>query len=54
VKTPVFVLNTVRGWAAGQPDHGLMLRGPVNRSTYVERVNVRYYDNVRLVVTYLE
>jgi hypothetical protein len=48
------LLDTVRGWAAGQPNHGLMLRGPVNRSTYAESVNVRYYDNVRLVVTYLE
>jgi hypothetical protein len=48
------LLENVRGWAAGQPNHGLMLRGPVNRSQYVQSANVRYYDNVRLVVTYLD
>lgn len=48
------VLDTVRGWAAGQPNHGLMLRGPVNRSKYAESINVRYYDNVRLIVTYMD
>jgi hypothetical protein len=48
------VLDTVRGWAAGQPNHGLMLRGPIDRSQYTPSINMRYFDNIRLVVTYLE
>jgi len=50
----VDLLDVVKDWAAGKPNHGLMLRGPVNRSGYVHSACVRYYHTVRLVGSYLE
>lgn len=48
------VLNLVKDWSAGQANHGLMLRGPVNRSHYVPSASVNYYHSVKLVGWYLE
>jgi hypothetical protein len=48
------VLNLVKDWAAGQANHGLMLRGPLDRSHYVPSAAVRYYHSVKLVGWYLE
>jgi len=48
------LLNVVKDWAAGQANHGLMLRGPVNRSQYAPSASVNYYHSVKLVGWYLE
>ena len=48
------LLNVVRDWAVGQANHGLMLRGPVNRSQYAPSASVNYYHSVKLVGWYLE
>jgi hypothetical protein len=48
------LLNVVKDWAAGQANHGLMLRGPLNRSQYVNSVCVKYYHSVKLIGWYLE
>ena len=48
------LLNVVKDWAAGQANHGLMLRGPVNRSHYAPSASVNYYHSVKLVGWYLE
>ena len=48
------LLDVVQDWAAGQANHGLMLRGPVNRSQYAKSVCVKYYHSVKLIGWYLE
>lgn len=48
------LLNVVKDWAAGQANHGLMLRGPVNRSQYADSACVKYYHSVKLIGWYLE
>jgi CARDB protein/Ser-Thr-rich glycosyl-phosphatidyl-inositol-anchored membrane family protein len=48
------LLNVVKDWAAGQANHGLMLRGPVNRSQYAPSASVNYYHSVKLLGWYLE
>jgi hypothetical protein len=48
------LLNVAQDWAAGQANHGLMLRGPVNRSQYVPSASVKYYHSVKLIGWYLE
>ena len=50
----VDLLNVVRDWAAGNANQGLMLRGPVNRTQYVNNAAVKYYHSVKLVGWYLE
>ena len=50
----VDLLDVVRGWVAGRPNHGLMLRGPLNRSKFEKSVNLRYYGSIRLEVSYLD
>jgi len=48
------LLGVVQDWAAGQANHGLMLRGPVNRAQYADSASVRYYYGITLVGWYLE
>jgi hypothetical protein len=48
------LLGVVQDWAAGQANHGLMLRGPVNRSQYADSACVKYYYAVKLVGWCLE
>ncbi len=50
----VDLLDVVKDWVAGKPNHGLMLRGPLNRSKYFNSACVKYYHSVRLVGWYLE
>lgn len=48
------LLDQVKDWTAGQANHGLMLRGPVNRANYLPSACVKYYHSFLLVTWYLE
>lgn len=48
------LLEVVRDWTSGKPNHGLMLRDPLNVSHYVNLACVKYYNSVKLVGWYME